>query len=129
GIATGLALCGPRRWFVSGRLWAGVAIAGLLAVPSVVFQALHGWPQLAMGEALRDSNADEVRVMMWPMLVLLVGPVLAVFWAAAIVGLVRRPEWRRLRFVGVAFAVVVLSCWWGERSSTTPPECSQRWWR
>ena len=108
GIAAGLALCGPRSWFASGRLWLGVAIAGLLAAPSVLYQGLHGWPQLAMGEALRASNADEVRVMMWPMLVLLVGPVLAVFWVVAILGMFRRPEWRPLRFLVVVFVVVVL---------------------
>lgn len=108
GIALGLAAAGPRSWFASGRLWLGVAIAGLLAVPSVLYQALHGWPQLAMGEALRASNADEVRVMMWPMLVLLVGPVLAVFWVMALLGLFRRPDWRPLRFLAVAFVVVVL---------------------
>lgn len=108
GIAAGLALCGPRSHFASVRLWLGVALAGLFAAPSVVYQALHGWPQLAMGEALRTSNADEVRVMMWPMLVLLVGPVLAVFWVVAILGMFRRPDWRPLRFLAVAFAVVVL---------------------
>ncbi|WP_147918154.1 ArnT family glycosyltransferase [Ruania zhangjianzhongii] len=107
GIALGLAVCGPRAWFGSARLWWGVAIAGLLALPSVLYQAMHGWPQLAMGEALRGSNSGEVRVMMWPMLVLLVGPVLAAFWVVAIVGMFRRPQWRPLRFLAVAFALVV----------------------
>lgn len=107
GIAVGLAVCGPHRWFTSGRLWIGVAVAGLLAVPSVAYQAAHGWPQLAMGAALGEENAAEVRVMMWPMLILLVGPVLAGFWVAGIVGVYRRPEWRPLRFLPVAFAVVI----------------------
>ena len=106
-IAVGLATVGPRSHFTSGRLWLGVALAGLLAVPSVVYQAVHGWPQLAMGEALREANSGEVRVMMWPMLVLLVGPVLAAFWVVAIVGLFRRPDWRPLRFLAVASALVV----------------------
>lgn len=108
GIAAGLALLGPRRWFTSGWLWGGVAIAGVLAVPSAVYQATHGWPQLAMGAALSSGNSGEVRIMMWPMLVLLVGPVLAVFWAVAVVGLFRRPEWKPLRFLVVVFGVVVL---------------------
>lgn len=107
GIAVGMALFGPRRWFVSGWLWAGVAAAGLLATPSVLYQASHGWPQLAMGAALSASNADEVRIMMWPMLVLLVGPVLAVFWALAVICLFRRSEWRRLRFLVAVLCIVV----------------------
>ena len=108
GIALGLAICGPRRWFASGWLWAGVGLAALLAAPNAIYQAAHGWPQLAMGAALSTNNAEEVRLMMWPFLILLVGPVLAVFWVLALVGLFRRPEWRPLRFVAVAFAVVVL---------------------
>lgn len=108
GIAVGLAVFGPRRWFASGWLWGGVALAGILALPSVVYQATHGWPQFAMGAALADNNADEVRILMWPMLLLLVGPVLAVFWIVALVGLFRRTEWRPLRFLSVTFAVVAL---------------------
>jgi hypothetical protein len=107
-LAAGLAIAGPRRWFASGWLWAGVVTAAVLALPSAVYQATHGWPQLAMGAALSQNNADEVRVMMWPMLILLVGPVLAVFWVAALTALFRRPGWRALRFLAVAFAVVVV---------------------
>lgn len=108
GIALGLAICGPRRWFRSAWLWGGVGIAALLAVPNVLYQVSNGWPQLAMGAALSENNAGEVRIMMWPFLILLVGPVLAVFWILALVGLFRRPEWRPLRFLAVTFVVVVL---------------------
>lgn len=108
GIALGLAICGPRGWFRSGWLWGGVALAGLLALPNVIYQVANGWPQLAMGAALSENNAEEVRVMMWLFLVLLVGPVLAVFWVLAVIGLFRRPEWRPLRFLAVTLGVVVL---------------------
>ena len=108
GIAVGLAICGPRRWFASGWLWGGVALAGLLAVPNLMFQVTHGWPQLAMGAALSENNAEEVRIMMWPFLVLLVGPLLAVFWVVGLVGLFRRSEWKPLRFLAITFGVVVL---------------------
>ena len=57
GIALGLAICGPRRWFRSGWLWGGVALAGLLAVPNVIYQVSNDWPQLAMGAALSENNA------------------------------------------------------------------------
>lgn len=107
GVFAGLIVCGPRRWLASGWLWGGVAIAAALAAPNIVYQALHGWPQFAMGAALGENNADEVRVMMWPFLVLLVGPVLAVFWIAGLIGLFRRPPWRSIRLVAVAFAILV----------------------
>lgn len=108
GIALGLAICGPRRWFRSGWLWGGVALAGLFALPNVIYQATHGWPQFAMGAALSENNAQQVRTLLGPFLILLVGPVLAVFWVLALVGIFRRPEWKPLRFVAVTFAVVVL---------------------
>ncbi len=107
GIAVGIAVFGPRRWFATGWLWGGVTLAAALALPNIVYQATHGWPQLAMGAALGEHNADEVRIMMWPFLVLLPGPVLAVFWVLALIGLFRRPAWRDLRFLAVAFAVLV----------------------
>ncbi|MFT4009434.1 MAG: glycosyltransferase family 39 protein [Nocardioidaceae bacterium] len=107
GIAVGLAGCGPRRWFRSHWLYAGGVAAVVLALPSLVYQATHGWPQLAMGAALGEENAGEVRVMMWPFLVLLVGPVLAVFWAVALVALFRRPAWRSLRWLAIVWVVVV----------------------
>lgn len=105
-VAAGIAVVGPRTVFRSPWLYAGVAVAALLAVPSLVYQATHGWPQFAMGAALGASNGDEVRIMMWPFLVLMVGPVLAVFWVVALVGLFRRREWRPMRFVVVVFIVV-----------------------
>ncbi|MFT4030085.1 MAG: glycosyltransferase family 39 protein [Protaetiibacter sp.] len=108
GIALGLTVCGPRRWFRSGWLYAGVAAVIVLALPSLVYQASHDWPQLAMGVALGEENAAEVRVMMWPFLVLLVGPVLAVFWVVAIVALFRRPAWRSLRWLAIVWLVVVV---------------------
>ena len=107
GIAVGLAVLGPRKWFTSGWLWAGVALTAVLAAPNIVFQALNGWPQLAMGAALAENNADEVRVMMWPFLILLVGPVLAIFWTVAVIGLFRRAAWRPLRFLGATLVVVI----------------------
>lgn len=107
-VAIGLAVLGPRRWFASGWLWGGVAVAGLLALPNIVFQIVHGWPQLAMGAALGENNAEEVRIMMWPMLILLVGPVLGVFWVVGAVALFRRASWRPLRFLVVGLVVVIV---------------------
>ncbi|MEH0108946.1 glycosyltransferase family 39 protein [Tersicoccus sp. MR15.9] len=107
GIAAGLAVVGPRRWFACRWMWAGVALAGVLAIPTVVYQIAHGWPQLAMGAALSQHNGAQVRILMWPMLVLLVGPVLAAVWILGLVGLFRRPGWRQLRWFGVTVAVVV----------------------
>lgn len=74
GLTLGLLLLGPRRALLSPWLWAGALLAAVVAAPNIAYQAAHGWPQVAMGEALAAGNADEVRVLMWPMLAILLGP-------------------------------------------------------
>jgi 4-amino-4-deoxy-L-arabinose transferase-like glycosyltransferase len=105
GMAVGLALVGPRRRLLSPYVWGGAALTLLLGLPNLVFQATHDLPQLRMGRALAENNAGEVRFTMWVLLVVLLGPPLAVIWAA---GLGRLWRDRRLRFFVVVFAVVVL---------------------
>lgn len=105
GVALGLLLVGPRRHLRSRTLWAGAGLAFLVASPNVAYQVVNGWPQLDMGRALAADNASDVRVTMWPLLVLLMGPPLAVVWAAGLRALWRDP---RVRCLVVAFAVVVV---------------------
>lgn len=108
GLGVGLLAFGPWRAFRSPWLWGGVLIAIVLALPGVVYQATHGWPQLAMGAALAENNGAEVRWLMWPMLLLLVGPLLVPVWVAGLVGLVRRRAWRDIRLLIGAFVVVLV---------------------
>jgi 4-amino-4-deoxy-L-arabinose transferase-like glycosyltransferase len=105
GVFLGLMLVGPRKELRSPMLWGGALLALVLAAPNVAYQVAHGWPELDMGRALADHNASDVRVSMWPLLVLLLGPPLAVIWA---VGL--RALWRdvRVRCLVVVFGVLVV---------------------
>lgn len=110
GIGIGLAVCGPWEWWRGRRslwLWGGVVLAAVCALPALVYQATHGWPQLLMGAALGEDNADEVRAMLWLFLIVMPGPVLAFVWAVGLVGILRRPEWRPIRLLAVVLAVVV----------------------
>ncbi|MDQ6716606.1 MAG: glycosyltransferase family 39 protein [Actinomycetota bacterium] len=106
-VAAGLAAVGPRRlpwrWVIGG-----LVVAAVLSVPAVVYQATHAWPQLTMGRALSAKNGAENRVLMWPLLLLLLGPLLVPVWLAGFVALIRRPGWRPLRFLAVAFLVLLL---------------------
>lgn len=108
GLGAGLLAFGPWRAFRSPWLWGGVAVAAVLALPNLAYQATHDWPQFAMGAALAENNGDEVRVLMWPMLLLVIGPLLVPVWVAGLVGLFRRPAWRDIRLLAGAFVVVVL---------------------
>jgi 4-amino-4-deoxy-L-arabinose transferase-like glycosyltransferase len=106
-LAAGLALAGPRRKLWSPWTLGGVALALAVAAPNLVYQAVHDWPQLAMGDALSENNGTETRALMWPFLLLMLGPPLVPVWVAGWVGLVRRPQWRPVRSLAVAFPVLL----------------------
>ncbi len=105
GIAVGLAVVGPRRRLLSPYVWGGAALTLLLGLPNLVYQVSHDLPQVRMGRALSENNSADVRVDMWVLLLVLLGPPLAVIWAA---GLRRLWQDRRVRFFVVVFVVVVL---------------------
>jgi 4-amino-4-deoxy-L-arabinose transferase-like glycosyltransferase len=106
-LVVGLLVCGPGRAFRSPWLWAGGAVAALLAAPNLAWQATHGWPQLAMGAALAENNAAEVRALAGPLLLVMLGPVLAGVWAVGTGWLLRAPQRPEVGFLVVAFAVLV----------------------
>jgi hypothetical protein len=104
GIAVGVALLGPRRRLVSPWVLGGGLLALVLALPNVMYQVTHGWPELDMGRALSDNNAGSVRWFMWLFLLVVLGPPLVVIWVSGL-----RQVWRdsRIRFFVVAFVLLV----------------------
>jgi 4-amino-4-deoxy-L-arabinose transferase-like glycosyltransferase len=106
-LVVGLLLAGPRRVLRGPWPWAGAALAVVLASPNLLFQATHGWPQLDMGAALAENNAAEVRTLAVPLLLLMLGPVLAPVWGTGVVWLLRAPQRPEVGFLAVAFGVLV----------------------
>ena len=78
-VLAGLAIGGPRRRLASPWLWAGALVAGLLWTPYLVWQAQHGWPQLAVAHSIAAgrSGTSEPRWALLHYQFLLIGPVLA----------------------------------------------------
>ncbi|KRF17645.1 hypothetical protein ASG90_04565 [Nocardioides sp. Soil797] len=111
GLVLGLLACGPRRVFRQREVVGGLVLALLVAAPNLAYQALNGWPQLDMGEALAANNGGEVRAELPLMLVLLLGPPLLPIWVTGLVALIRRPGWRDQRWLAVAFGVLVAFTW------------------
>ncbi|MEU0572884.1 glycosyltransferase family 39 protein, partial [Nonomuraea sp. NPDC005983] len=117
GLAIGLLAAGPRRVLLSPWLWAGAAIAAALAVPNLLYQVTHDWPQLKMASALSENKGGELRVLFVPMQVLLFGPVVAVIGGF---GWVRLWRDRRVRALAVAYpAAAVLTLAGGGRFDYT----------
>jgi 4-amino-4-deoxy-L-arabinose transferase-like glycosyltransferase len=107
-LAVGFLVIGPRSVLRSRYLWAGVAIALVVGAPNLIYQATHHFPQLTMAGALNRHHASGVRVQLLPIQILLAGPPLVAVWIAGLVALLRRPAWRPLRAVPVAYFVAVL---------------------
>ncbi|WP_019816228.1 ArnT family glycosyltransferase [Saccharomonospora saliphila] len=104
---------GPRDLPRRPLLWAGGAVAVLTCVPTLVWQATHGWPQLEMNRIV----ADEVsyaggRLTFLPMALEQAGigvgavlVVLGVWWLS------RRDELRPYRFLGLTVLGVTAVFW------------------
>src|SRR5690606_39218668 len=101
GVAlVAVAVCGPRELLRRRALWAGAAIAALTTVPTLVWQARNGWPQLEMGRIVAAESVYAGGMLGFLPLGffafgLLIGSVLGV---VGLVRLLRTPE---LRFLGV----------------------------
>jgi hypothetical protein len=106
-VAVGLAVAGPRRASVWGWATAGSLLVVVIGAPNLVYQLVHGLPQLQVGSALTAQNAADVRPFVLPFLLVLLGPFLVPIWVAGLVAPFRRPGWRDVRWLPVAFVVIV----------------------
>jgi hypothetical protein len=104
--ATGLADRGARRLLRSRYLLLGAVIAAALAAPDLVWQAMHGWPELDVFRAL-DGAAGHNRAVFWLGQVLYAGPVLTPVWVAGVIWSLRSPMARRFRPVAIGCVVAI----------------------
>jgi hypothetical protein len=57
GLAGGILLSGHRSVLRTRWPWLGAGIAAVIWAPNLIWQATHGWPQLAMAAALHQENS------------------------------------------------------------------------
>jgi Dolichyl-phosphate-mannose-protein mannosyltransferase len=112
-ILLGTLACGcliDRRFGLlrSPWLWAGVALAFLLWMPNLIWQAQHGWPQLELADKIGNEDPIGNRVGLVPLQLLLIGPLLAPLWLAGLWWLLRRPEARPYRPLGLAYLTLLV---------------------
>ncbi len=91
------ALRRPGFWLASG-----VAVA--IVAPTLVWQGMHGWPQLAVLEhAAREKNVVVGPPAFYAQQVLMMNPVAAPLWLAGLYALIFTPGGRSLRWYGLAY--------------------------
>ena len=112
GLAAGLVLA--RRWDVvrSPWAWGAIVIALVMWAPNLVWEALNGWPQLTMAQAISQYAGDN-RGQIVPLLWLFTGPFLFPVSAAGLIWVLRSKaaaQWRAIGIAAlVALALVVVS--------------------
>ena len=99
-----------RRWDLARNpwLWGGAVLAFALWLPNLLWQARHGWPQLELADKIGQEDPVGYRVQLLPLQFLLIGPLLAPLWIGGLWWLLRRPEARPYRPLGLAYVVLLV---------------------
>lgn len=102
-----VAVLGPRELLRRPLLWVGAVLAALIAAPTLVWQAAHGWPQLAMGPVVAAEAGPLYggRAGVAGAMVVGAGLLGAVLGGYGLVRLLRAPG---LRFLGATTVVLVV---------------------
>ena len=98
---------GPREPLRTWWAAAGAAIAVALALPYLIWQGQHGWPQLTVAHNIAGSQ-EGGRAGFIPFQLVMVSPVLVPVWVAGLLAPFRRPHWRDLRFVSATYVVMAV---------------------
>jgi hypothetical protein len=107
GLALGVVATPLRRSLTQPWIYAGAALALAVALPNVVWQALHGWPFLEIGRADAGSKSVAQSPLGFLLqLALFVGPASAPVWLAGLCRLAARPPRPQLRALAIAYFVL-----------------------
>jgi hypothetical protein len=104
-LAIGLLLTPQRRLFARRELWLGLGIAALIAVPSIIWQTVHGWPFGELMAAARAKNSDTPPLAFLANQIGVMNPLFAPMWVAGIVAPFVWRDLARVRFLAIAFVL------------------------
>jgi 4-amino-4-deoxy-L-arabinose transferase-like glycosyltransferase len=102
-----VAAFGPRPLLRRPALLAGTGIAAVIASPTLVWQAMHGWPQLKMAPIVAEKAGPLYggRPGVAVELIVFAGVAMTMLLGYGIWGLLRVEELREYRFLAAAFLV------------------------
>ncbi|WP_327139871.1 ArnT family glycosyltransferase [Nocardia sp. NBC_01327] len=108
-VGVGVLCFGPRELLRRPALWVGVIGVYLCTLPSLLWQARHGWPQLHMGaQVAAEQDSSGGRALYVPLALVVAGVVGVPLLLAGIWALLRAPELRPYRFLGVVPVLVTV---------------------
>ena len=91
------------RWFVGG-----LALAALLWLPNLIWQADHGWPQRTLAGQIADEDPVGVRIKFLPFQLLIISPFLAFVWIVGLRWMLKTA--RQFRALALAYLVLIAVC-------------------
>lgn len=103
-LGAGLLLTAERRILRWRELWLGAAIAAVLSAPSLVWQAVHGWPFLTVVAHHSATDLTGNALVFALQQVAALNLLLAPLWIAGLVGPFLVARLKPLRFLAIAFA-------------------------
>jgi hypothetical protein len=103
GIVGGLVLTRARRFLSSGWFWAGIALAFVICLPNVVWQAYHGWISWHFLQHIhaRDVRQGRANGFLWGQFWLCVNLCAAPLWLAGLIFFFRDRRYRMLAWMYV----------------------------
>lgn len=110
-MVLGLLLTRARKILAWREFWVGVVLAALVAAPSLIWQAIHGWPFLAVIAEHKKTIFTGGPLTFTLQQVAAVNLALAPLWFAGLIGPCLQPALKPLRFLSIAFAGAALLDW------------------
>lgn len=105
-ILVGILVTRQRRRLLSPWPWLGVALAAVIALPNLIWQASHQWPQMEVAEQLAERSDGPLAFLLNQPLLLSI--TLAVPAGAGLWWLFRTDRARRWRPIPIAFVVLIV---------------------
>ena len=106
-LAVGLVATAERKILMRKDFWIAVLIAGAIAVPSVIWQAMNHFPFLELAAAAKYKNAETTPLAFMLNQVLVMGPLLAPVWICGLIGPFVIDALRPARFLAIGFVVFI----------------------
>ena len=107
GLLAGIVLSPARRLLATRECGIGLALAVVIAAPSLIWQTLHGWPflQVMLHHSAGRTNITGTPVHFVILQAFAMNILLAPLWVTGLVAPFARPRLRPARFMAVAYLV------------------------